>query len=90
MEERLGALSHAKEAVMRAFMVFVAAAALLATPTAATAKNKQLQDRVKNFEKLVRDKDMSADELKTLYRVRHPGPAAVRAIPSLSGGVRRK
>jgi hypothetical protein len=75
---------------MRAFVVIVAAAALLGTPTAATAKNKQLQDRVKNFEKLVRDNDVSANELKTLHRVRHPGPAAVRALPSVSGGVRRK
>jgi hypothetical protein len=75
---------------MRAFLVIAAAAALLGTPTAATAKNKHLQDRVKNFEKLVRDKDMSAGELKTLNRVRHPGPAAVRAVPSLSGSVRRK
>ena len=75
---------------MRAFMVIAAAAALLGTPTATTAKNKQLQDRVKNFEKMVRDNNVSADELKTLHRVRHPGPAAVRAIPSLTGGVRRK
>ena len=75
---------------MRAFVAIAAAAALLGTPTAATAKNKQLQDRVKNFEKLVRDKDVSANELKTLNRTRHPGPVAVRAVPSVSGGVRRK
>lgn len=75
---------------MRAFMAIAAAAALLGMPTAAGARNKQLQDRVKTFEKLVKDKDISTGELKTLHRVRHPGPAAVRAVPSLSGGVRRK
>jgi hypothetical protein len=75
---------------MRAFVVIAAAIALLGTPAAATAKNKQLQDRVKNFEKMVKDNDISAGELKTLHRVRHPGPAAVRAIPSVSGSVRRK
>ena len=75
---------------MRAFMVIAAAVALLGAPTAATAKNKHLQDRVKNFEKLVGDNNISANELKTLNRTRHPGPVAVRAVPSVSGGVRRK